>query len=245
MRRGAALLLGAALSGCATAPVRPDAAADPRGEWAVVAVNGQPTGGWAGYRLAITPPTGSAQFGCNSGSGALTVYNGWVTAGDWIITVAGCRSKDIAELERAGFNILARPMAVQRLGQGFRLRNARGTIDVAPRVTPSLGGRWRVIMVNDREVQGAAQFKLPQLTVSFGCNDGRGAFEQAGDRLRPLPPGLATTERGCMNPDGSPSQAMQHEDEGFRIAARPMRVEFFAVDRVRLSNEAGTMDLRR
>ena len=244
MRRAAALLLTAELAGCATAPAVPDPTLDPRGNWAIVAVNGHPTGGWASYSFSITPPTGSAQFGCNAGSGPLEVRNGWLVAGDWIVTAAGCGTREIAQMERMGFDILARPMAVERLGQGFRLRNERGTIDLASRVTPSLSGRWRVIMVNDREVDGSVEFTPPRFKINFGCNDGRGGFRQESDRMIVIWP-FGTTERGCVTPQGGPTEAMQHEDEGFRIAARPMRVEFFAADRVRLSNEAGTIDLRR
>lgn len=125
-------LLAATLCGCAAVPIQPDPRVDPLGQWTVVAVNGTATGGGAAFRFAITPPRGSAQFGCNNGSGTIRVEPGWVVTGDWIITVAGCRTRSIARLEQQGFEIFAEPMAVERHGNGMRLHNRKGTIDLAP-----------------------------------------------------------------------------------------------------------------
>ena len=110
--------------------------------------------------------------------------------------------------------------------------------------TFSLAGRWQVIAVNGRPVAGVARFEPPRFSITFGCNDGRGQYRQEDDTLVVEPP-LGTTERGCMNADDGPSDVMQHEDEGFRIAARPMRIAFYGPSRVRLTNEAGTIDLSR
>jgi heat shock protein HslJ len=244
VRRAAALLLGAVLAGCATGRPVPDPTIDARGYWTVVAVNGQATGGGDNFHFVITPPVGSAQFGCNAGGGSMTAGNGWVVSGDWIITVAGCRTKRIGELERMGFEVTARPMAIERGADGIRLRNEHGTIELARRAFPSLIGRWRIITVNGRAVTGTADIAAGRSIISFGCNHLRGAYRQEGERLLAIMP-MGTTERGCMTPDGAPSEAMQREDEGFRIATRNMQVTFHGPDRVRLSNEAGTIDLAR
>jgi heat shock protein HslJ len=240
--RAVAVLVGAALASCATAPLAPDAAVNPRGYWTVVAVNGEATGGGEQFHFIVTPPTGSAQFGCNAGGGSLTAANGWLVAGDWIITAAGCRTTQLARFEHMGFDVTAKPMAVEKSVQGIRLRNENGTIDLTPRAFPSLMGRWRVLSVNGRPVVGSAHMATDRSILNFGCNDLLGAYRQDGERLVVIPP-ISTTERGCVTNEGSPTEAALHEDEGFRIAARHMRVTFFGPDRVRLSNEAGTIEL--
>lgn len=245
MRSGFCALIGAALAGCATAPLAPDPSINPRGYWTIVAVNGQATGGGERFRFILTPPTGSAQFGCNAGGGSLTAGNGWIVTGDWIITAAGCRTQRISQLERMGFNVTAKPMAVERRADGIRLRNERGTIDLAPRDFPNLAGRWQVIAVNGRPLTGTAEIAATRSIVNFGCNDLRGAYRQDGERLIAIMP-MSTTERGCVKADGGePTEAAQHEDEGFRIATRNMQITFHGPDRVRLSNEAGTIELTR
>lgn len=243
--RGAAALLAAMLAGCATAPASPDSTVDPRGYWTIVAVNGEATGGGEHFRFIITPPFGSAQFGCNAGGGSLVARDGWVVAGDWIITVAGCRTKRIGEFERMGFDVTAKPMAVERTSVGIRLRNARGTIDLAERAFPSLIGRWHVISVNGRPVTGSANITAGRSIINFGCNDLLGAYQQNGERFRVIPP-MSTTERGCVvGETDEPTEAVQREDEGFRIATRDMQVTFYGPDRVQLSNAAGSIEMMR
>ena len=244
MRHAAAVLLGAALASCTTARLDPDATVNPRGYWTVMAVDGEATGGGEHFRFIVTPPTGSAQFGCNDGGGSLTAGNGWLVAGDWIITAAGCRTKQLATFERMGFEIIAEPMAVEKSKHGIRLRNERGTIELAPRAFPSLMGRWRVISLNGRAVAGSADITATRSIINFGCNDLYGAYRQEGEKLIVIPP-VSTTERGCVTEGGAPTEPVQHEDEGFRVAARNMQVTFFGPDRVRLSNEAGTIELMR
>ena len=245
MKRVAAGLSAALLGGCAAGQLAPDSTIDPRGQWTVVAVNGQATGGGEHFRFEITPPTGEAQFGCNAGSGSLTAGNGWVAAGDWIITAAGCRNKQLARFERLGFAVTAKPMAVERRDGGIRLRNERGTIELIPAPpVPSVFGRWRVVAVNGRPVAGAANIAPNNAIINFGCNDLRAAYRQEGETLVPGMP-VSTTERGCVTATGEPTEAAKHEDEGFRIAARHMQIAFYGPNRVRLSNEAGTIDLER
>ena len=244
MRPAAGVLLAAMLAGCATAPLAPDPSLDPHGYWTVAAVNGRATGGGEHFRFIITPPTGSAQFGCNAGGGSLAASDGWLVTGDWIITVAGCRNSDLARFERMGFDVTAKPMAVERRDGGIRLRDERGTIDLAPRQFPRLIGRWQVMSINGQPVAGSADITAPLSVISFGCNELRGVYRQDGEKLMVVQP-VSTTERGCMTPAGAPAPVMQYETEGFRIAARNMQVTFYGPDRVRLSNEAGTIELSR
>ena len=110
--------------------------------------------------------------------------------------------------------------------------------------TPSLAGRWQVVAVNGQPAMGAANFEPPRYSISFGCNDGRGGYRQDNDLLVIVGP-MGVTERGCVNADDSPSVVMQREEEGFRIATRPMRIAFTGPNRVRLTNQAGTIDLSR
>jgi hypothetical protein len=113
-----------------------------------------------------------------------------------------------------------------------------------PAPARSLIGEWRVGAVNGQPVPGSAHIVPPILSINFGCNDGRYAFRVEGSVLTPVGP-MATTERACANADDSPSTIMEREDEGFRIAFRPMQATFYGPNRVRLANEAGTIDLAR
>jgi heat shock protein HslJ len=113
-----------------------------------------------------------------------------------------------------------------------------------PTPAPSLIGEWQVVAVNGQPVAGKASIVPPILTITFGCNSGRYGFRVDGSVLRPVGP-MATTEMACVNPDDSPATVMQREDEGFRIAFRPMQIAFYGPNRVRLANEAGIIDLSR
>ena len=246
MRRSIVLLL-AALSGCATAPLAPDAAVDPRGRWTVAAVNGRATGGGDNFRFTITPPTGSAQFGCNAGGGSLSVGNGWVVAGDWIITVASCRNEQLAGFERQGFEITAQPMAVERRSDGIRLRNRRGTIDLVPApALASLTGSWRVTALNGQATTGppaSASFDRRGMRINFGCNTMRGGYREENGMLVPVYP-LGSTEIGCLPASGGPD-LHAIEESGFAIVRRPMRIAWQRERRATLSNEAGSFELQR
>jgi hypothetical protein len=112
-----------------------------------------------------------------------------------------------------------------------------------PAPAPSLIGEWRVVAVNGQPVSGTMRIVPPILTINF-CNFGRAGFRIEGSVLVPVGP-MGTTERECVNADDSPSTVMQREDEGFRIAFRPMQATFYGPNRVRLANEAGTIDLSR
>lgn len=133
-----------------------------------------------------------------------------------------------------------RPLALAAL-----LTAACAPVPAPPAPAPSLIGEWRVTAVNGRPVTGVARIVPPILVTNFGCNSGQSGFRIEGSVLVPVGP-MATTERGCMNAlDDGPSEAAQHEDEGFRIVHRPMQVAFYGPNRARLSNEAGTIELTR
>ena len=109
----------------------PDPDRSPFGKWTVVAVDGESTGGGERFNFSIEQPYGSAQFGCNKGSGRLRVERGWLVTGDWIITTAGCVPAERMRFERRGFEITSQPMAISaRGGSGIRLRDRVGAIDL-------------------------------------------------------------------------------------------------------------------
>jgi|GEM_PF-6487976 len=128
--RGAIALALLALSACSTQPLEAAPMVDPRGHWTVVAIEGEVTPGGAGFAFTIEPPRGSARFGCNLGSGGLAIERGYLVPGDWVVSAAACQPERM-RFERKGFDILARPMAIEmRPAGGIRLRNQRGSIDL-------------------------------------------------------------------------------------------------------------------
>jgi heat shock protein HslJ len=181
------------LCACATTPPQAIPAAPIAGKWTIVAVDGERTGGGLRFNFNLGPSYGSAQFGCNRGSGAYIVGNGWFVAGDpWIITVASCPDKeDWLRFERTGFRILAKPLAIEQRPGGLRLRNSVGSIDLAP--TPPLtvadiAGSWNVVSINGVGTLGGerfgATFGRREFTARFGCNEFRGIYASDHDRLR-------------------------------------------------------------
>jgi len=128
--RGAITFVLLALSACSTQPLEPGPNVDPRGRWTVVAIDGAATPGGAGFAFTIEPPRGSGRFGCNSGSGSLTVERGYLVPGNWVVSAAACQPERM-RFERKGFDILAQPMAIEAgPAGGIRLRNQRGSIDL-------------------------------------------------------------------------------------------------------------------
>ena len=123
-------------SASTTAPLAPDPTVNLSGRWKVVAVNGEPTGGGRNFNFELNADYGRAQFGCNRGGGTYALRNGWVVGGDrWIITAAGCLNPDSwIEFEHKGFQILSRPLAMERRPNGgVRLRNELGSIELEPK----------------------------------------------------------------------------------------------------------------
>ena len=130
--RLAAMAAAFFLGGCQLArpatPIAPDPSVSLAGRWTIVAVNGRPTGGGDRFDIDFRPDYGVAQFGCNEGSGSYRIENGWLVTGDWIITAAGCPGRQ--QFERPGFKVLGQPLAIERRGNGVRLRGRRGSIDL-------------------------------------------------------------------------------------------------------------------
>lgn len=123
----------------------------------------------------------------------------------------------------------------------------------------SLQGRWTITAVNGVGIAGAflelgtegppmvearpdGGFNLGRpgapTRASFGCNSFfNNGWTRNGDKLM-LGAG-ASTERGCDEP------LMRIEEQGGRIIRLPMTMELTPPDRLRLINEAGTLDLVR
>lgn len=101
-----------------------------------------------------------------------------------------------------------------------------------------LDGHWSITAVNGRGLSGpslvlegsAARYRL-------ACNSGSGAVSRNGDKL--FLSDAALTEMAC-----EPSR-MQAEAEMIAILRLPMTMELTPPDRLRLVNEAGTLDLVR
>ena len=111
---------------------------------------------------------------------------------------------------------------------------------------PTLAGEWRVTALNGEQIEQShakATFEPQRMTISFGCNSGRGAYRVEGDRLIAL--GLARTEMACMPISDNGPNIMAREDRGFAVVARPMQITWASESDLILSNEAGRIDLRR
>ncbi len=194
----AVLAIAASLLATACAiPIRPDPSIDLTGDWRITAVSGFATPKESrGFNFRYAPPAGSAQFGCNWGSGNARVQNGWFIPADWIITAAGC-SEERVRFERQGFEILGKPLAIQAAGANrVRLSNERGSLTLERHSVPQLAGtRWRVVSVNGQPGGGTIFFSPSDYRANFGCNDIWSDYRQEGDRLRSL--GATMTEKGC------------------------------------------------
>jgi heat shock protein HslJ len=210
------------------------------GEWEITHVNGEPTGGGETFWLAVRPPTGSAQFGCNIGGGSLAVGNGWLRAGDWIVTAGGCGSNR-GRFERKGFEILSEPVAIQAAGNAaIRLSNRRGTLLLEPMPPLRLvGTSWKIVGLNQRNLGdnlGTVQFESYYLSAGF-CNQMRTVYRQEGSVIHTA--GQSSTERGCDQP------LMNLDKEAWAIFRSPTRVERVRPDAIRLVSPRGTMLLER
>lgn len=213
-RVGAAALL--LLWGCATAPLAPNPQVDLTGGWRIVALNGEATPEpRRTFNFRYTPPSGWAQFGCNGGSGATAVRDGWLVTGDWIITVAGCRNDEVARLERKGFEVLSKPLAIETVGgQRVRLRNERGSLLLERLPVPQLAGtRWKAIRTNMQPLAAGeglrVEFLSGQWQATGACNFAKAVYTQVGHRLQVG--ASSTTERGCNE------EAHAFDDRVFRI----------------------------
>jgi heat shock protein HslJ len=101
-----------------------------------------------------------------------------------------------------------------------------------------LEGRWTITAVNGRAVTGLQLELTPtSANYSLGCNSGGGIVARNGDKL--FIDQAALSERGCA------PAIMQVEAQAITILRRPMTMECTPPARLRLINEAGTLELVR
>lgn len=214
-----------------------------------MAVDGEPTGGGERFHFSIEQPYGSAQFGCNAGSGVLRIERGWIVPGDWIITVAACLPKERMRFERHGFNITSQPMAIQaRSGGGLRLRSRVGSIDLVRAISPAINmvGEWSAVAIdgaaldaNDRLVMSITASQLE----ARSCNTLGGGYRLDGSRLIRTDP-WRSTERGCFDPTGK-RDVMAVEERGFAILSSQLTVGMSTSNTLRLRSPRGSIDFIR
>lgn len=240
-------IVAAGLLAACTTPLRPDPNVALEGDWRVIAVAGEsvPAQWRDRFRFSYQPPTGSAQFGCNIGSGSAQVRSGWLATGDWIITAAGCPGER-GSSERTGFEILAWPLAIEPLAGGrVRLRNERGSVTIEREPVSQLAGtRWRVVSVNGHGADPGAtvHFTPSSYEARFGCNRVFGSFRQISDQLDL---GWSMTEMGCTGTTQSGVPIHDFEDWGSEVLRADPAVKSAGAGRVVLENEKGSILLER
>lgn len=102
-----------------------------------------------------------------------------------------------------------------------------------------LDGQWRIVRLNELQIQGSLRLDRGRMTISFGCNHGSGPFRIVSGRLVPSE-GLAVTEMACQPANASAPDPMAVEAKGFRIASKPMWIAGTRDNRrLRLWNEQG------
>jgi len=242
------------LCACATTPLQPDPAVSIAGKWTIVAVDGEPTGGGPRFSFDLKPTYGSAQFGCNTGSGTYAIGNGWFVAGDpWIITAASCPNKeDWLKFEREGFHILGKPLAIEQQPRGVRLRNDLGTIDLVrtpPLTVADIAGTWTVTSINGVGTPGGQMFRAifgpREFSARFGCNEFRGVYGSGAGRLGVTLAG--NTEMLCEGADPKAPEVplMQFEESGSAILRSGPEVVLRSERGMELVSPKGTISLVR
>ncbi len=240
------LLLAALVAACATRPVQPDPAVHASGDFRIVAINGQPTGGGERFTFDVHPPNGHAQFGCNATGGNLAVGNGFITTGQWIITTASCNPRGFEHFERDGFAITALPMAVERNAQGgIRLSNRNGSLDLvlAPNVAALIIGNWTAVTINGRPAAPDERIGLTVTPTSVNttgvCNDVSGRYVIVERRLTPDGLPWPRSERGCA------PERMALEDRIYAVFWKQPMVSLPTPDRLRLTSASGSIAFER
>ncbi len=247
MKAAIALTAMVMLGACVSTPLAPDPTIDPRGDYRVVAVNGEATGGGERYSFTVTPPTGSARFGCNAGGGSLVVERGYLVTGDWIITAAGCPSRPLPHLERVGFRITSQPMAIERgASGGIRLRNQLGSIDLVKLPAPIVIGEWRAVRIDNVALRAWEQLTLvvgPNEFRAVTCNHFSGGYRLDGRQIVRVGP-WSQTERGCFDPTGT-TDPMAFEERVFAMLRSPMTASNPTPDMLRLESRGNRIDFER
>lgn len=128
-----------------------------------------------------------------------------------------------------------------RSGPVALLVAAAACTSIAP-APPLSGSEWRVTAINGRATPPppasyVMRFEPRQVGGQFGCNHFGGDYRVNGDVL--TTGAVAMTEMACGEP------ASSFESQGAAILVRPMRMNWDSAKRLRLANEAGTIELRR
>lgn len=111
--------------------------------------------------------------------------------------------------------------------------------DVRPvTVRDDLNGRWSIVTIGGTPVSGMSlAFAGTTLRAALACNGGGGTISRNGDKL--FLDRLALTERAC-----EPAR-MALDEQVAAILRLPVTMEFTPPGRLRLINEAGSLDLIR
>lgn len=112
-------------------------------------------------------------------------------------------------------------------------------VDVRPVVAKDdIQGRWTIAAVNGRAVSGLSlELSDQRASYSLGCNSGGGTLSRNGDKL--IIGQAVLTERGCA------PAVLTTEAQAIAVLRLPMTMEITPPSRLRLINEAGTLDLVR
>lgn len=102
----------------------------------------------------------------------------------------------------------------------------------------NLDGRWTIAAVNGRALSGVSlTLQGGAAAYRLACNSGAGKVSRNGDKL--FLTDAALTEMACD------AGRMQIDSEVINVLRVAMTMELTPPDRLRLVNEAGTLDLVR
>ncbi len=104
----------------------------------------------------------------------------------------------------------------------------------------NLDGEWKLVRLNDQPYDGSLTFAGPSVRFRF-CNTGSGRLSRNGDKLIVGAP-FQMTEMACVDPL---VPGRDREAEALAVLRLPMTMELTPPDRLRLVNEAGSLDLVR
>lgn len=101
--------------------------------------------------------------------------------------------------------------------------------------------RWHVTAINGRATPAKGEYRIAfsdgRLSARFGCNSIGGAYVVTRDTITTSE--LISTMMAC----GDPADSFEHA--GSAVLNAPMRTNWTSSQRLRLSNNAGTIDLAR
>lgn len=110
---------------------------------------------------------------------------------------------------------------------------------------PPIAGEWRVTAINGEPTGPGGPYRMRfepgRVSGQLGCNHFGGDYRLSGEVI--TTGAVAMTEMACAPATDGPDP-MAMEARGAAILSRPMRMRWSG-DRLRLSNEAGQIDLTR